>query len=74
MFDRVVGAGYIVIREGSQHEDNGIDFSDIGQELVAQAFAFACTFDETANVDDLYGGRSSGTLATPTLGSLVANA
>ncbi|MPN63921.1 hypothetical protein SDC9_211688 [bioreactor metagenome] len=33
--------------------DNGFDFTDMGQELVAQTFAFGSTFYQTGNIIEL---------------------
>ena len=86
---RVLGTGHVVVGEGPQHEHDGVGLTDVGEELVAQTLALdapstsppmsttwteACTMflllDSSANRSS----RSSGTLATPMFGSLVANA
>ena len=89
VLDRVARARHVVVLERPQHEHDGVDLADVGEELVAEALALARAFDEAADVDDLDRGvdhvastcdiaasrssRSSGTLATPMLGSFVAN-
>ena len=37
--DLAFDMGDVVVFEAAQHVDHGIDFADIGQELVAQTFA-----------------------------------
>ena len=55
---RAVDMGYIIVVEATQHVDNGICLADIGQKLVAEAFAFASAFDQSGDVDDLHRGRN----------------
>ena len=50
-------AGHVVVGEGPQHEDDGVDLADVGQEPVAEALARAGPFDQPADVDELHGGR-----------------
>ena len=85
-----VGPGHVVVVERPQHEHDGVDLADVAEEVVAEALALARALDQAADVDDLHRGvddvrrhfdmsasrsrRSSGTLATPTFGSLVAKA
>ena len=78
--------GDVVILETAQHMGHGIDFADIGQELVAQAFAFGGAAHQAGDVDKGDAGgndlrdpailarvssRGSGTATSPTLGSMV---
>ena len=42
----------------ADHVDNGVHFTDVGQELVAQALAFGCAFYKSCNVHELDNGRS----------------
>lgn len=35
----------VVVGEASDDVDDGVDFSDVGEELVAEAFALACAAD-----------------------------
>jgi hypothetical protein len=37
--------------------DDGVGFADVGQELVAQAFALGRTGHQTGDVDELDDGR-----------------
>ena len=83
-------AGHVGVDERPQQEHDRVDLADVGEELVAEALAGAralrpgrrcrrtarwparpsCELDISASRSR----RSSGTLATPTLGSVVANA
>jgi hypothetical protein len=45
--------------EASHNVHKSIDFSDMSQELVAEAFALACTFDEAGDVKEFNGGRNN---------------
>ncbi len=57
--DGVDGAGDVVdviIGEAADDVDDGIDFADVGEELVAEAFALACAADEAGDIDDLDDG------------------
>ena len=53
VFERIGRARDVVVDERSQHEDDGVDLADVGEELVAEAFSLAGAFDEAADVDDL---------------------
>ena len=48
----------VVVLEAAQHVDDGIDFADIAEELVAQAFALACTLNQTRDIDERELGRN----------------
>jgi hypothetical protein len=88
LLDGVGRARHVDVDEGPQHEHDGVDLADVGEEAVAQALALRRALDQTGDVDELHAGgddrglahlgqqlsRSSGTLATPTLGSTVAKA
>ena len=39
--DAALDMGDVVILEAAQHMDDGVDLADVGEELVAQAFALA---------------------------------
>ena len=43
----------IVIFESSQHQNNGIYFTNVGQELVAKAFTFAGALNESTDINNL---------------------
>ncbi len=43
----------IVILKAADHMDNGVHFTDIGQELVAQSLSSGGTLDQTGNVHEL---------------------
>ena len=55
--DRSVDVGDVAVFEAAQHVDDGVGFTDVGQKLVAEAFAFRGPFDQTGDVHDLDGGR-----------------
>ena len=40
--------------------DDGVDFTDVGQELVAEALALGRAFDETGDVHEFDGRRHDG--------------
>ena len=65
VLERVGRAGDVVVGEGPQHEHDGVDLADVGQELVAQALALAGPLDQAADVDELHAWRArrSSTLA-----------
>ena len=53
MFERVGRSGNVVVDEGTQHQHDGVDLANVGEELVAEALAFARSFDESTDVDHL---------------------
>ena len=48
--------GDVGVLKTAQDVDDGIDFADIGQELVAEAFALGRAAHQTGDVDKLKGG------------------
>ena len=56
VLQRVGRPRHVVVDEGAQDEDDGVDLADVGEEAVAEAFALAGAFDQAADVDDLDGG------------------
>ena len=46
--------GDVLIVEATQHVNDGIRLANVGQELVAQAFALAGALHQTGNVDNLH--------------------
>ena len=78
----------IGVFEATDHLDDGVDFADVTEELVAEAFARARALHQACDVDKLDRGRNdlcecdsfesvsrraSGTVTTPRLGSIVQN-
>ncbi len=58
--DRVDLAGHVdhvVVLEAAHHVDDGVGLADVGQELVAQAFALAGAGHQARDVDELDDGR-----------------
>ena len=53
MLKRIGRTRHIVIFESAQHKNDGIDFTNVGQELVAEAFTFAGALNEPTNVNNL---------------------
>src|SRR3546814_15170803 len=51
-----VHVNYIVIVETAEYMNNGIGSADITQELIAQAFTFACPFYQAGDINDLNSG------------------
>src|SRR5690554_146070 len=47
----------VFILKAPHYMGDGIGFADVGQKLVAQAFAFGGTLYQPGNVDKLHGGR-----------------
>ena len=56
VLQRIGRAGHVVVDERPQHEHDGVDLTDVGEEAVAEPLALARTLDEPADVDDLDGG------------------
>ncbi|MCY1296803.1 hypothetical protein D9M70_462140 [compost metagenome] len=48
---------HVVVFETAHHVGDGVGFADIGQELVAQAFALGRARDQAGDVDELDRGR-----------------
>ena len=70
VLERVGRAGHVVVGEGPQHEDDGVDLADVAEELVAEALALAGPRHQAADVDELHGGRHD-VLALAHLGQRV---
>ena len=86
--DAARDVGDVAVLEAAQHVGDGVDLADVGEELVAQAFALRRALDQAGDVDELELGvddlgrardaaslssRGSGTATRPTLGSMVQN-
>ena len=56
MLKRVGGARHVGVAERPQHEHDAVGLADALQELVAQSFALARAFDETADIGELHAG------------------
>ncbi len=54
MFQRIIGSWHVVVFECAKHVDNGIDFANVGEKLVAQSFTFAGAFHQATNVHHLH--------------------
>ena len=46
-----------VVVEAAEHVYDGVALADVGEELVAQAFALAGSLHEAGNIDDVADGR-----------------
>lgn len=55
--DAAFDMGDVVVLEAAQHVDDGVNFADIGEELVAQAFALGRAAHEAGNVHEVDAGR-----------------
>ena len=78
----------VVVLEAAQDMDDGVHFADVGEELVAEAFALRRALHQAGDVDEGQLGRDDlgragdggefveariGTATSPTLGSMVQN-
>ena len=50
--------GDVAVVEAGQYVDDGVRVADVGEELVAQSFAFRRAFDQSGDIDDFDGGRN----------------
>ena len=50
--DAAFDMGDVVVLEAAQHMRDGVDFADIGEELVAEAFAFGGAAHQARDVDE----------------------
>ena len=50
----------LVVVEAAHHVEDSVCLADVREELVAEAFAFACAFDDARDVDELHGGGDDG--------------
>src|SRR5258705_7994428 len=48
----------IRILKRPNHVHDGVDFADVRQELIAEAFALRGAFDESGDIDELHDGRN----------------
>ena len=89
--DRIDLAGDVddvVVVEAAHHVRDRVGLADVGEELVAEAFALGRAGDQAGDVDELHDRRNhllrlampascarrgSGTSTMPTLGSMVQN-
>src|SRR5205814_4983985 len=51
--DAAFDVGHVAALEAAQDVDDGVDFADIGEELVAETFALRGAADEASDVDEL---------------------
>ncbi len=49
--------GDIVVFKAAQHVYDGIDFANVGEELVAETLALRCAANQTGNIDEGDAGR-----------------
>ena len=59
MLERVAWARDVVVFKSAQHKNNRVNLSNVCKKLVAQSFAFACAFNQAADVDHFNGGVHS---------------
>ena len=58
--DRIYAAidvGHIAIFKAAQHVRDGVCFTDVGEELIAETFALGSTFHETRDVYECHACR-----------------
>jgi hypothetical protein len=72
-FDAVGDVDDVVILEAAHHVGNGIGLADVGEELVAQAFAFGRASHQAGDVDEFHGG-GHGALRFDDLGQFACQA
>ena len=57
VLERIDVAGHVndvVVLEATDDVRDGVAFADVGEELIAEAFALACSGDETSDVDEFH--------------------
>ena len=84
----VGNVSHVVVFEAAHHVSNGIGLADVGEKLIAQAFAFGRAGDQTGDIGELHGGGNDllglddsgksvqariGNGTIPELGSMVQN-
>jgi hypothetical protein len=84
--DLAIHVDDVLVFKAAHHVDDGVGFADVGQELVAQAFALGGAGHQAGDVHEFDDGRldllrlddldkassrGSGTSTMPTLGSMV---
>lgn len=77
VLEGVGGSRNVVVDEGTKHEHDGVDLTDVGEEFVAEAFTLARALDESSDVDHLHrgvhhvlAGRHGGQAVEPIVGHL----
>ena len=55
--DAVGNVNHVLVFKAADHVSDGIGLTDVGQELVAQAFTFRRTGYQACDVDEFHGGR-----------------
>ena len=50
--DAALDMGDVVIFKAAQHVDDGIHLADVGEKLIAKAFAFGRTAHEAGDIDE----------------------
>src|SRR5471032_1119327 len=55
--DAVGDVNHVLVFKAADHVGDGIGFTDVGQELVAQAFTFRRAGHQACDVDEFHGGR-----------------
>ncbi|KPW88813.1 Uncharacterized protein ALO79_06595 [Pseudomonas syringae pv. castaneae] len=55
--DAVGDVNHVLVFKAAHHVSDGVGLADVGEELVAQAFAFRSACHQACDVDELHGGR-----------------
>ncbi len=61
---------HVVVLEAANHVHDRVDLADVGEELVAEAFALGRALDQAGDVDELH-RRGNGALGVDQLGDLA---
>ena len=57
VFGFVVGADDIVVFEGADDMADGLAFTNVGKEFIAETFAFGSASDKSSDINKFDGGR-----------------
>ena len=56
--DAAIDMGDVAVLEAAKNVDDGVDFADVGEELVAEAFALGGAAYEAGDIDEFEAGRN----------------
>ncbi|MNC01142.1 hypothetical protein D3C75_484850 [compost metagenome] len=55
----IVHVNDVVVFKTTHNVADSFGFTDVGQELVTQAFTFGCAFHQTGDINEFHGGRQN---------------
>ena len=55
----VINVDDVVVFKAANNVTDSFGFTDVGQELIAQAFTFRCAFHQARDIDEFHGGRQN---------------